>query len=250
MSEHRDEQSHYEAIKQTINYDDDRRLVTIGERVFPVVDTRDPALGSKKATYWLAGEPRRVLKTARTDTQNDRAIFKAMDQSIAGEAILRELAIPHPQILDKDSEGPPYRYYIQEAVHEGSRSAADLIKENALTETDIAQLASYINRSELEKEWQIDTNPFNWYRVPKEDGTTEMTYVDGKAYPYEKAWKFRRVGLLQWTTPDYVLSASNRSAAIPRERQYEELRDRWEADTSELSSWWKKYLDPSLQPGK
>ena len=240
----------YDAVKETIGYDDKRRVVTIGEEEFSVSETKDPVGGAKKVTYWLTGEPKRVLKTARTDALNDHAIFKALYQSIAREGILRQFGIPHPGIIEADPKGPPYRYYVQEAIPEGSQSAADLIKDGALTETDVEQLASYVNRFELGKQWQLDTNPFNWYRVPKDDGTTEMTYVDGKVYRYDEMWEFKRIGLLQWTTPEYVSKATERSAAVPKVKEYEELEAKWKTDDSEVATWWKKHLHSSLQPGE
>lgn len=238
----------YAALKQTISYNQEHHTLSIGDKHFSITEAKEPAHGSKKITYWLHDDPRYVVKVARTDAPNDHTIFKAMYQSIMRESILKDFNIPHAKIVEVDPKGPPYRYYLQEALPEGSQSAAELILQNGLTETDIAQMASYVNTFELEKKWQLDTNPFNWYRVIKEDGTTEMTYVDGKVYRYDELWEFRRVGLLQWTSPEYVTNAHDQSATIPKVKEYVALRDNWAKTMDENLLVWKQHLHPSLQP--
>ena len=152
------------------------------------------------------------------------------------------------KILEIDPSGPPQRYFIQERVAEDSVSAADLIRQGKLSEEDIKQMAEYISAFELEKKWQLDTNPFNWYRVTNDDGTAQMTYIDGKVYKYDDDWEFRKIGLLQWIDPSYVEGGNTHTARIPKKTKYNQLKEDWANDNSEQVLWWKKYLSQLLQP--
>jgi hypothetical protein len=109
-------------------------------------------------------------------------------------------------------------------------------------------MAGYINTFELGKAWQLDTNPFNWYRVINEKGESHMTYIDGKVYKYDEDWEFKRIGLLQWLKPDYVTNLANRTVHIPRAKEYDELVRTWTQNQDEQASWWKQYLHSKLQP--
>lgn len=238
----------YQAVKDSISVDGENGVVTIGDKQFKVSEDQKPLQGSKKTVYRLEGDLPRVLKVVRKDGINDHTIFKAMFQSITRESLLDEYRVPHMRILEVDPQGPPYRYFVQEAIPEGSVSAATLITEGSLTEIDVAQMASHINSFELSKKWQLDTNPFNWYRVTKPDGTTEMVYIDGKVYPYDEKWEFKKIGLLQWTDPRYVSGLTTRSATIPKVKEYEALVQGWPDAADEKIKWWKKNLSPLLQP--
>jgi ubiquinone/menaquinone biosynthesis C-methylase UbiE len=233
---------------KSISIDQEQQRVIIGNEIFQLKNVKEASHGTKKTTYRLAGEPARVLKVAKTDALNEHAAFKAMYQSIEREAVLDEHNVPHAHILSVDPQGHPYRYYIQEAIADDAQSAADLIRNNALTETDIAQMARHVTKFELGKKWQLDTNPFNWYRVPGEDGSSQMTYVDGKVYRYDESWEFRRIGLLQWLTPEYITDTPEHSAAIPKAKDYEALQKSWESSTDESVLLWKRHLHPHVQP--
>jgi ubiquinone/menaquinone biosynthesis C-methylase UbiE len=238
----------YQKLKETISFDKEKGIVTIGEQAFSILKDQEVVSGSKKVIYWLEGQPPRVLKVVRQDGLNDHAIFKAMYQSIVREDILDEFKIPHVRVLETDPQGPPYRFFVQEAIPQGSVCAVDLIHNQALTETDISQMASYINQFELGKKWQLDTNPFNWYRVKISDTETQMVYVDGKVYRYDENWEFRRVGLLQWLDPRYTEGLKNHSATIPKAKEYSELQSNWEARDDQYCQWWKRYLNSFIQP--
>jgi|GEM_PF-2118407 len=238
----------YKKLQQTISFDEKSQTITIGEQNFLIDDFYKPIKGSKKVVYHLLGEPPRVLKVVRVDEPNAHGIFKAMYQSVARENLLDEYEIPHLRVLEVDSQGPPYRYFIQEAVPANSISAASLIASGKLTEEDVSQMASYINVFELSKKWQLDTNPFNWYRVPQKDGTNKMMYVDGKVYLYDEKWEFRRVGLLQWLDQKYVDGHVTHSAIIPKVKEYDKLQKEWNNIRTKEIAWWKKYLNPLIQP--
>jgi len=238
----------YQKLLETVKFNQDSQSITIDDQVFYVDGAHQPIIGKKKAVYRLLGEPARVLKTVRPNPLNAPAVFKGMYQAVARKNLLDEYRIPHLQIFDPDPKGPPYRYFTQEAIPQNACSAADLIVNNKLTETDIAQMTGYINTFELNRKWQLDTNPFNWYRVPQKDGTTKMIYVDSKVYPYDEAWEFRRIGLLQWLRPQYVNGNINYSAQIPTANEFEALRKQWDNLNTEQITWWKKYLSPVLQP--
>jgi ubiquinone/menaquinone biosynthesis C-methylase UbiE len=239
----------YQKLLKTIDYDEEAQIVSIDEKTFSVDPGYKRIIGKKKAVYHLLGDPVLVLKTVRPESINTHNAFKAMLQTVSREKLLDEFQIPHLRIVDKDPEGPPYRWFTQEAVPQGSASAAELIATNKLSEIDIAQMAEYVNAFELRRKWQLDTNPFNWYRVPQADGTTKMVYVDGKIYRYDEAWEFRRVGLLQWLRPEYVSEENVAySANIPKAHEYVALKEQWNNLDEEHVLWWKKYLSPVLQP--
>ncbi|MBI5044430.1 MAG: methyltransferase domain-containing protein [Candidatus Levybacteria bacterium] len=236
----------YEKLKQTISREGE--VVKVGDQTFEVDLTKGIHTGSKKNVYWLKGEPKQVLKVVRTDGYNDHTYFKSMYQSIEHEYVLDQYKVPHAHISGVDPHGPPFRYFIQEAAPEGAISVSDLIRNGELTERDIEQMATLVNMFELQKKWQLDTNPFNWHRITQEDGTTQMYYVDGKVYRYDEAWEFRRIGLLQWINASYVTGTDVRTAFIPKTKEYEELVKEWESQTDQVAVWWKKYLHPFIQP--
>lgn len=234
----------YEKLLSSINFDEKRMTVHIGDKEFSVAPK--PLVGTKKNILTLEGG-KTVLKTARSNTHNSHGVFKSFFQIIERQNILEEAQTPHLKILEADPEGPPYRFVIQEALPKNSRSAADLIMSGELTEKDIKQMAEIVNKYELDKTWQLDTNPSSWFRVTNEDGSTQMIYVSGKVYRYDEQWEFKKIGLLQWTFREFVKNAQNYSAAIPTEKMRQNFLKEWRKD-SEIISWWKKYLHPSLWP--
>lgn len=240
----------YLKLKDSIEIKEEQGKIIVGSNEFDIDLTIKPVKGSKKQVYYLKGEESRVIKLVRKDASNDHAVFKAMFEAIDRENILDLHNVPHMKILEKDPNGPPYRFYVQEAIPKGSVCAADLIGNGELTERDVKQLAKHINNFELGKTWQLDTNPFNWYRVTDENGESKMVYIDGKVYRYDENWEFKRIGLLQWIKPDYVTNLPNRTALIPKAKEFEDLIENWDKDDNQISNWWKKYLNPLLQPKK
>jgi len=238
----------YEKLKNTVYPDIEKGIVTIDNRIFLISKYYPIIRGSKKIIYHIKENNIRILKTVRSDGLNDHAIFSAMYQSVAREKILDEFNIPHMRVLETDPQGPPYRYYVQECLPKGAVCATELIKSNTLNEKDIFQMAAYINLFELGKIWQLDTNPFNWYKVKTENGKTQMVYVDGKIYKFDEDWEFRRIGLLQWLDPKYTENLSVHSALIPKAKEYEKLKNEWESRKDKHSTWWKKYLNIFIQP--
>lgn len=235
----------YKKVFSSIEFDEKRGVVRIGKKEFEV-DRAKPIVGTKKIIFGLQGEPLRVLKIARADTRNDHNVFTSMFQIVERQDVLRRYKTPHLKIVEHDSGGPPFRYVVQEAVPKGAISAADLIRKGMFGEEDIKQMARVVNAYEKGKEWQLDTNPFSWFRVQK-GGGTEMVYVSGKVYRYDEQWEFKKVGLLQWVDPQYVKQGQNFSAAIPVLKSYEKLRTQWEKGGGVID-WWKKYLDWRIQP--
>jgi ubiquinone/menaquinone biosynthesis C-methylase UbiE len=238
----------YKKMKESIVYDEKNKVLTIGDRKFAIAKNCVPIHGSKKQVYELEGEPKQVIKVVRKDALNDYAVFKAIFQAVIRENLLDKYKVPHMRITEVDPHGLPYRYFVQEAIPENAVCAAQLISENKISETDIAQIASHVNTFELGKEWQIDTNPFNWYRVPCADDSTEMVYIDGKVYRYDERWEFRRIGLMQWINSSYVDVSNVKTAILPKAKEYEEFRQQWKNDSNKLILLWKKYLHSSLQP--
>jgi len=234
----------YKKLLSSVSYDRERDEVRVGETKFKVAGP--PLIGSKKLIFRLANSPGQVLKVVRGDTFNDHNAFKSLFQSVARQKVLDELGVQHLRVVESDSAGPPYRYIIQEAAPQSAVSAADLIKQGGLTETDIKQMAEIVNKSEKGKQWQLDTNPFSWYRLPDGDAT-KMVYASAKVYHYDENWRFARVGLPQWLNPEYVKAGQNFSAVIPKLADLKHLDDVWHNRSPE-AVWWKKYLDPSLQP--
>ncbi len=207
--------------------------------------------GTKRMVVHSADNPDVVIKIPRVNGQNAHNSFKAMYQTIERQGVLEEYGVPHLRVVDFDSSGPPYHYLMQEKLPLNAVCAADLILTDQLTQRDVEQVASIVNRCELEKKWQLDTNPYNWYRVTLDDGMTEMTYVDGKVYLYDDRWAFNRKGLLQWLEPSFLPGYSDsvveNCAQIPTE-VYTDRSDLWWDRSRREVQWWAKYLDKSLLP--
>jgi len=242
--------SSYDDLIKSISINHIDSTVSCGDRIFQVQST-EPMVGTKKRVFHLKvkpGEPQLVLKVVLEDKKNQHGMFKAIYQSIKRIHILEKNKIPSLPIVEYDQDGPPYRWYIQETVPQGGVSAVDLIRNNQLTEHDVMQMCTYINTLELSREFQIDTNPFNWYRIYKADHSTEMTYIDGKVYLYDERWTFSKIGLIQWINEQFLGEKATNSAHLPTMSDYESLVDNWTTSNHPVALWFKKYLHPTLQP--
>lgn len=242
----------YKKLLATIELREEEHIVKIGDREFRI-DPKSRRQGTKKICYALEDDPTQVIKFARGDTLNLHSVFRSFQQTIESQDILDTYQVPRAKILDWDGKeenhhGPPYCYFLQECVASKGPLAADLIRRGEIIEEDVKQMAEMINKFEDERVYQIDTNPFNWYRVTDEDGKTTMVYGDGKVYCYDEQWQFKYVGLLQWLNPDYVEKARDDCAAIPTRHAFEELQVEWDKRNDNLAQWWKKYLKPVYQP--
>jgi SAM-dependent methyltransferase len=236
----------YKKIFATMKINEVDNTVQIDDKEY--IFSGSPIIGTKKIIFHLEGIPERVLKIVRSDTHNDHNAFKTVYQTIERQSVLEEMSTPHLKIIEHDPGDPPWRYVLQEALPEGSVSAAELIESGEISEEDVRQMAEVINRYEKGKEWQLDTNPFGWFRVAQEDGSTQMVYVSSKVYRYDERWEFKKIGLLQWIDPHYVQNNQFFCAAIPRARDYEKMKEGWQEKGNQAIGWWKKYLDLSLQP--
>jgi ubiquinone/menaquinone biosynthesis C-methylase UbiE len=237
----------YKKIFSTMKINEEDKIVQIDDKEYPFVEK--PIVGTKKLVFYLEGNPKRVLKIVRSDTRNDHNAFKAIYQTIERQSVLQEMRTPHLKIIEHDPGSPPWRCVIQEALPNGSVSAAELIESGEISEEDVKQMSEIINKYEKGKEWQLDTNPFGWFRVTREDGSTQMIYVSSKVYRYDERWEFRKIGLLQWIDPHYIHNSQFFCAEIPRVRDYEKMKEDWQKKDNKAANWWKKYLDPSLHPG-
>lgn len=225
----------------------------VGSTDSVAVNPQPIAVGKKFTLYQLRDNPRQVIKIPNRDYFNSLNYaqkinqFKSLFQTIDRQSVLDQYQTAHLAVTATDSAGPPYRYLIQEALPEGSSCLASFILSESLTEEDVRQICEIINLYEKNKIYQLDTNPFSWYRVPQPDGSFRLTYVSGKVYSYHDDWTFSQIGLLQWTDKKYIENASYYSAAIPKNRDQIQFTQRWHSD-SEAYLLWKKYLDPALWP--
>lgn len=183
----------------------------------------------------------KVLKIVRKDSSNLSNAFLSFQQAIEGQKILDEFGINYAKIIDFDKEGYPYRFLIQERIN--GISAAELIRQGDLEEKDIKQMAEVINSFEIDGKWQIDTSPFNWFKVKN-----KMIYTDGSVYKYDDNWSFGRIGLLQWIDPKFVSDTDKQSTKIPSKIESEKLAKDWKNLDSKETLWWKKYLHQTVQP--
>ncbi len=204
--------------------------------------------GQHKEVYLVDdGENNKVIKIVRKDMTTFYSAFSSLQQSVERQHILDNFGIKYMKIYDYDKNGPPYRFLVQEKIPKGSLCASELIVNGELKEENIAQMAQIVNAFENSKQWQIDTNPFNWYRVNK-NGKTEMVYIGGTVYRYNENWSFDKVGLLQWVDPRYVETSQNQSAKIPNQAEFQDFARRWQKLDTKYANWWKKYLNPNVQP--
>lgn len=204
--------------------------------------------GQHKEVYLLDdGKNDKVIKIVRKDMTTFYSAFSSLQQSVERQYILENFGVKYMKIYDYDRNGPPYRFLIQEKIPKGSICASELIISGELKEENIAQMAQIVNAFENSKQWQIDTNPFNWYRTNK-DGKSEMVYIGGTVYRYNENWSFDKVGLLQWVDPRYVESSQNQSAKIPNQTEVQDFAKRWHKLDTKYANWWKKYLSLNFQP--
>ena len=233
----------YQKLLDTIVVSEEDGKVRIDEKVFEIAHV-PPLLGSKKMAFQLKDKPL-MLKLVRPNTNNHHNAFKSLFQTIDRQKVLEEYRVPHTKVLEYDAKGPPYRYLVQEMAE--GESIAELIRADLLTEEDVRQMAEIINRFEKGRVWQLDTNPHNWVRRTKSDGSTELVYVDGKVYLYDEEWEFKHVGLWQWFDKQYVEKSTWKTAAIPKAQDVAVFYALWHEAPSALA-WWKKYLDPAVAP--
>jgi SAM-dependent methyltransferase len=242
----------YPNLLAQMRLDPEAGELTVAEHTFKV-EPHSALHGTKRSVFYLSDYPELVLKVPRLDGRNAHNCFKAMAQTIARQEVLAEYDVPSLATVDYDRAGPPDRYLLQERLPAGARCAADLILRGELTERDVQQLASIVNRFELAKQYQLDTNPYNWYRVLNREGQSRMVYADGKVYRYEAAWRFGNVGLLQWLLPELIPgpseSVATRCAQIPLARTVRDTA-RWWNDQQPGVLWWKRHLDSGLWPGE
>ncbi len=234
----------YGHLLTTLSIDREKAAISVDDITFEV-ESPIPAVGDKKMVFRVKNKSE-VLKIVRLDTRNPHNSFKSMLQTIERGNILEEYGVPHARVTNRDPEGPPFRWFTQERI-EGGTSAAELIANGELTESDVRQLAELVNKFEKNKLWQLDTNPHNWIRKQNEDGSASLVYVDGKVYRYDEQWEFRRIGLLQWTDPEYIKRGAEFSAAIPHSKNAEDFKAVWQNGGGQID-WWKKYLDPAVAP--
>ena len=109
-------------------------------------------------------------------------------------------------------------------------------------------MAEIINTFEFSRKWQIDTNPYNWFRVKGKDGKSKMTYIGGTIFMYDEMWDFKKIGLLQWTKTVFIQESELMSSIIPKATDAETLAAEWKAATHPVIMWWKKYLSATVQP--
>lgn len=238
----------YSRLSESIHYDELPKIVSIEDKTFRI-DTSLHIEGSKREVFGLRDRTDTVLKIPRRSGLNMHNSFKAMLQTLERTEILEEYNVPHARLLEYDTKGPPYRYLVQERLPESAPSAAALITQNELTENDVRQMAEIINEFERKKEWQLDSNPFNWFRVTLPHGSTQMTYADGKVYRYDEQWAFPKVGLVQWLLPELLQQQNGISSAIVPTQQLAEKSEIWWDERNPVVAWWAKYLDEELLPG-
>jgi hypothetical protein len=204
--------------------------------------------GQHKEVYLLDdGKNDKVIKIVRKDMTTFYSAFSSLQQSVERQYILHNFGVKYMRIYDYDKNGPPYRFLIQEKIPKGSICASELITNGELKEENVAQMAQIINAFENSKQWQIDTNPFNWYRVNR-GGQLEMVYIGGTVYRYNENWSFDKVGLLQWVDPKYIEKSQNQSATIPNQTEAQNFAKKWPNLDTKCANWWKKYLNPNIQP--
>ena len=235
----------YKALVDSISIDEVAGIARIGDHEFLIKNK--VGTGSHKIGYVLDSGTE-VIKIVRSDRANLHGIFKSLQQMIERQPILDDFHVPYMPITEKDPEGPPYRYVVQERIPEGSHSAAELILQNQLVEDDIKQMAAIINVFELSKKYQVDTNPYNWYRVAKPDGTTQMTYIGGTVFSYDEQWDFKRIGLIQWCLPGFIQGSEHWESFVPKATDYTEFARNWHTLNTPVVGWWKKYLSATVQP--
>ena len=217
----------------------DSKKIKIGNKIFLI--KKMIGQGYHKQVFEI--DNNKVLKIIRKDSLNLNSAFLSFKQAIEYQHILKTHDVNYAEIIDFDNNGPPYCFLVQEKITEDGINVADLIKNQKLTESDIYQIAEIVNRFEIEKKWQIDTSPFNWFRVKN-----KIVYTDGSVYEYNDDWSFKQVGLLQWLDLKFISDTNKQSTKIPLKVDSDKLAKDWEKLNTQEVIWWKKYLNPTLQP--
>lgn len=226
----------------SIAIDLNHKTIQIDKKQF-TVESHRPVIGVHKHIYTLASsETPRVLKIVKPDALNLHSAFRSMYQVIERQNVLQLYRTPHAKVLEHDPFGPPFRYLIQEAIPEGAMCAGDLILKGELSDEDIRQIAEIVKQYEGQKEWQLDMNPYSWFRITKEDGTTLMTYATGKVYRYDDRWEFLKVGLLQWIDPVFVKNAQEHNTPLPTKKAAQVFARHFEHSTDPEIFRWRKYF--------
>lgn len=240
----------YKKLVEQIQYDEkNKTLKFLTETYIEYEVTGPPIMGTKKLTYRLKHPYKKkpaVIKIVNPDKEILHNAFVCMQQSADRQHILEKYNISHAKILETYPQHPPYLYTIQESAPENSKSLAELLQTNQLSDTVIKQLCNIVNQTELDKQWQVDTNPYNWVVAKNEACQDELIYIDGKVYMYDEHWRFARIGLLQYINSQYLETGQNCSPSLPTNTEFENFKNEWY--NSEKFSLWKKYLHPSLWP--
>jgi hypothetical protein len=66
-------------------------------------------------------------------------------------------------------------------------------------------------------------------------------------YTFHDDWKFEKIGLLQWTNPEYLQNAGYFFAQLPKRKEQQEFAQKWHENEKEFGEW-KKHLHPKLHP--
>lgn len=223
-----------------------KNSIKIDGKEFPIGDLQGQ--GQHKQVYLIDdGENDKVIKIVRKDMTTFYSAFSSIQQSIEKQYLLEEFGVKYMRVFNYDRNGPPYRFLIQEKIPKGSMCASELIMNGELKEENVAQMAEIVNKFENSKHWQIDTNPFNWFRVNK-NGQSEMVYIGGTVYHYNEDWSFDKVGLLQWVDASYVEGEKKQSARVPKQAEVKDFTKRWQKMDTKYAVWWKKYLNLNIQP--
>lgn len=220
--------------------------IKIDDKEFLVGDLQGQ--GQHKQVYLIDdGKKNKVIKIVRKDMTTFYSAFSSIQQSIEKQYVLEDFGVKYMRVFNYDKSGPPYRFLIQEKIPKGSICASELIMNGELKEENVAQMAQIVNKFENSKQWQIDTNPFNWFRVNKK-GKSEMVYIGGTVYHYNEDWSFDKVGLLQWVDSSYVEGEKKQSARIPKQSEVKDFAKEWQKMDTKYAIWWKKYLNLNIQP--
>lgn len=217
------------------------KIIKIEDQIFPI--KRMIGQGHHKQVFEIDDEENnKVIKIVRKDAKDITSAFLSFEQAIDNQKVLKSLGLNYAKIIDFDKK-LPYRYLVQEKIPEQGVYVASLIRNNELDETDICQISKIINYLEREKKWQLDTSPFNWFKVDH-----QLVYTGGTVYKYDENWSFNRVGLWQWVDPAFTSETADQSTKIPTKKDEERLVSFWQNSTDQKIRWWKRYLNSNVQP--
>ena len=212
------------------------KIIKIDDKIFPI--TGMIGQGYHKQVFEIDDEKNdKVIKIVRKDAKNIVNAFLSFKQAIENQKVLEELGLNYTKIVDFDKNNSYYRYLIQEKIPSDGVCVAELIKDGELKENDIYQIAKIINKLEINKKWQLDMSPFNWFKVGD-----KLVYTGGTVYVYDEHWAFVKVGLIQWIDPKFVKESEGQSTKIPSEQDKKEFIVKWNNLDTAQKRWWKKYL--------